>query len=178
MSDDEPWFRDGEGYGHNGRIRRLRDLGFVDAVRKYGVPKTAEQRRLVAVEAWPSMESYSQASIDKKVEQKLRQPDIRAAIRDLYEEAAGFTQERALQLQVKMAESGNWPALKHYLDNTMQQPAKQVQVESRNLNVHVDAGSAGAVLRDGPPPTRSRVVGSEPLGYHPTKQVFQASEDE
>jgi hypothetical protein len=118
----------------------------------------------------------------KRVDQKLRQPDIKQALRDAFEEAAGFTPAEALSLHVQhirgfkrpalvvdadgtqsieiVTEKPNYAALKDYVNSVIGTAEKRISVHQKSINVHLDGGSAtGETLqREGPPPTAARML--------------------
>lgn len=136
---------------------RERDRHFVLAVRERGIPLTDEERRDVAEVAWPTMEEWNQPALNRKIKQKLRQPDVRAALSSIYEAVGSFTPAEAFALQIAHMRKGHYPALRDYMISAMPTQAKKVEIDSRSLNVNVMADHVPQ-MRDGPPPTRSRVI--------------------
>jgi hypothetical protein len=148
-------------------------------------PENVEIARRIARAVWPSIgEWMSDVNVLKKVRSKLRQPDVRRALGDAFA-VVGFTPDEALALHVAhirgfprqvqtgvdedgnailetVMEKPNYPALKDYQAMVLPKAVEErrVRVDSRQLNVHVDGGNAGeSVIRVGPPPTRSRMLG-------------------
>lgn len=140
-------------------VGRRRDQAFVREVVRRGLPESDSDFRELAAACWPHMEDWSQPRINKKIKQKLRQPDIKQALRGIYEDVVNFSPAEAFALHAAHMRSGNWSALKHYFDVTIGTAEKKVRMDTRSVNVHV-AGGGVPDLRDGPPPTRARAIGA------------------
>lgn len=156
---------------------RRKDEFFVDLIKEKGVPQTASEKREIAEAVWPSLEDWNTNAIVKKVNQKLRQPDIKLALGEAFFEVSGFTPAEALSLHIQhirgfkrkvmdgngkiqqIQDRPNYQALKDYEQLVIGGPEKRIRVDSRNVNVNLDGEQAAQSLRrEGPPPTRARTL--------------------
>lgn len=128
-------------------------------IQAHGIPETDADRREIAETVWPSTESWSQEAINTKIRQKLRQADVKAAICDVFEMVDNFTPAEAFKLQIQHIRGGSYPALRDYMASALPSAPKRLQVDQRSVNVHVNADQM-PVARDGPPPTRARIIGA------------------
>lgn len=158
-------------------VARECDRRFIAKARADGVPMsdkpTPENLALargLAKETYSHMDSWNDAAVLVKVREKLRQPNICAALGDSYEER-GFTEVDAIDAHIAhirgiehevidakgerraVKAPPSYPALRDYQRMVFPQEARRVQVGSRNLNVIV---SPDEPRRVGPPPTRCR----------------------
>lgn len=172
-----------------GAPSRLRDRLFADAAKEVGAralarlgntrcavtPEAVKVARKIAhlvYSAWRYGATLSDESVLKKVRQKLEQPDIRRAIRDVYA-MRGLDEAQAVDIHiahilgmkrevidkdgqvVTVQDPPNYAALKDYQKMTLPQEPRRVQVDSRSVNVHVQSDEP---IRVGPPPMRTRLL--------------------
>jgi hypothetical protein len=179
-------------------VQKFRDRAFVARVQAYGLPTTPEEERRLIDEVWPALGNMRPSSISKKVQKKLKQPDIREAIKAAFE-VCGFTPTDAIQMHIKhirgydttttttdaegnestsvTQQKPSYQALKDYEQIVIDgmNPAKTVKVESRSVSMQFSQPTP----RLGPPPTRARALSSSPaMKRVNTKAEVIADDDE
>lgn len=159
-------------------IGRKRDRELVDALIRHTAMNegqlTPEVARAAIAETWLGRIPKTKESAWEIVRKKLRNPNIRQALGEIYEELGdGFTIEDAVKKHVWHIKKGSYAALKDFLTMTLPMPAKK-------LEVGMTVASIGASMLNSVPPVEARALGPaqvEDVIDAPIVDLGEAEED-
>jgi hypothetical protein len=148
-------------------IRRKRDRFLVDAlirsVAAHGGKITPEACKQAIDEAWER--PLSQESATEVIYKKLKNPNIRRAVAEIYEEYGEFTVVDAVKKHVEHIENGSYPALKDYIAMTIPAPARKLEISG--------GFTPGSTMLNSVPPVAARALGPATVEPLPEAQTVE-----
>ena len=176
-------------------IRRWRDAVLVEKLIEeaalHGTELTEEICHNAIAKTWQNGACVKPARALAIVRKKLRNPNIRRALQDVYQGVADFSVIKAISKHVEHIEGAeyektfvtkngeviketvrdkpSWPALKAYLEMALPQPAKKVQMD-------ITAHHGQSMLSD-VPPIEARALGPARVEPEPDALTVEFEED-
>jgi hypothetical protein len=164
-------------------IGRKRDRLLVDSILRHAGANGGKLTPGVAAaalnEVWTGgrhSSGHKPATAMEIICKKLSDPNIRAAIGDIYDEVASFTIVDALKLHVKHIQGSEetgppkYAALKDYMNMTIPQPAKKIEMGF--------VAGIGASLAASVPPVAARALGPAVVEDAPEAVDVEFSDDD
>jgi len=158
-------------------IRRKRDVILVDELIKAAAQSGGRLTEEVAHKALRAAWSRGGSTVKPGtaldiVKAKLKNPNIRMAVAEIYEDLGDFSVGDAIKKHVEHIEEGSYPALKDYIGMVLPTPAKKLEIGMVSPGF---GGSLAAV-----PPVAARAIGPavvEEIIPEATTVEFKEQED-